>query len=75
MEKALLRRLRETAPSALADLPVRFAYLFGSRATGRPCADSVRTRRHVIRRVASMLRSRPDDLDAFRRAVARAAAD
>ncbi len=32
--------MREAAPGALAALPVRFAYLFGSQVAGRPRPDS-----------------------------------
>ena len=35
-----MSRLRDAAPAAFATLPVRFAYLFGSQARGRPRPDS-----------------------------------
>jgi predicted nucleotidyltransferase len=40
MDGMLVQRLRDAAPDALAALPVVFAYLFGSRAAGRPRPDS-----------------------------------
>lgn len=36
----LAARLQQAAPDAFAELPVRFAYLYGSQATGRPRPDS-----------------------------------
>jgi len=36
----IVRQLRTAAPAAFADLPVMFAYLFGSYAAGRPRPDS-----------------------------------
>jgi uncharacterized protein len=36
----LVSRLRGAAPAALAGLPVRFAYVFGSQVKGRPRPDS-----------------------------------
>ncbi|MBA3373839.1 MAG: nucleotidyltransferase domain-containing protein [Actinomycetota bacterium] len=40
MDQALVQRLRDAAPEAFDELPVVFAYLFGSRAAGRPRPDS-----------------------------------
>lgn len=40
MESQLVERLRAAAAEALAPQPVRFAYLFGSQATGRALPDS-----------------------------------
>jgi predicted nucleotidyltransferase len=36
MDPELIPRLRDVAADALAALPVRFAYLFGSQVAGRP---------------------------------------
>ncbi|MGH8907866.1 MAG: type VII toxin-antitoxin system MntA family adenylyltransferase antitoxin [Egibacteraceae bacterium] len=40
MDADLVVRLKQAADRAFRDTPVRFAYLFGSRATGRPRPDS-----------------------------------
>jgi predicted nucleotidyltransferase len=40
MEETTFSRLADAAAIALADLPVVFAYLFGSQATGRASQDS-----------------------------------
>lgn len=40
MDQGLVDRLRTAAEAAYADLPVVFAYLYGSRAAGRPRPDS-----------------------------------
>lgn len=40
ISEELVARLKRAAPRAFADTPVRFAYLFGSRAGGRPRPDS-----------------------------------
>jgi predicted nucleotidyltransferase len=40
VDHEVAERLRCRAPTALAGLPVRFAYLYGSRAAGSPRPDS-----------------------------------
>lgn len=40
MDTDLVARLEQAADQAFRGTPVRFAYLFGSRATGRPRPDS-----------------------------------
>ncbi len=63
--------MRSAAPLAFADLPVRFAYLYGSRAAGRPrpdsdvdvgvlCEDTVTEPERVASRCADALRAAAD---------------
>lgn len=40
MDRSLVDRLRAAAEQSLPNLPIRFAYLYGSRAGGRPRPDS-----------------------------------